>query len=29
MTTNLEDLYSGLFSILKEQDKQILTRIIA
>lgn len=29
MTTNLDDLYSGLFSILKEQDKQILTRIIS
>ena len=28
MTTNLDDLYSGLFSILNEQDKPILEKII-
>jgi len=29
MTTDLDDLYNRLFSILKEQDKPVLERIIA
>ena len=29
MTTDLDDFYSRLFSILKEQDKPVLGRIIA